>query len=112
MLRSLALDSLLLDARGDVELGARLVLDLLQRRAGLELDERELALLAVDLEDGEVRDDEADAARASQGQGALLNDLGLAVLTVSESSSVYNSSKTPPDLPKLRQNIPRDLWDA
>lgn len=74
------LNSLLLNVGSNVELGSRLVLDLLQRRSGLELDESQLAVLPVNVEDGEVGDDKADAAGSSEGQGALLDDLGLAVL--------------------------------
>jgi hypothetical protein len=65
---------------GNIELGIRLLLDLINSNARCQLSQCQLALDAVDLEDAEVGDDGADAAGARQRQRAVLHDLADAVL--------------------------------
>lgn len=50
--RSTRSDLLLFDPRPDLELGSRLGLDLVERRAGHQLGQRHLSGFSVDLEDG------------------------------------------------------------
>lgn len=71
---------------GDLEGSTGLGLDLLDGDALGGLGEGKTAavlVLAVDLEDGKLGNDGRNDALAGQGQGALLDDLGVAVLIVS-----------------------------
>lgn len=75
---------------GDLEGSTGLLLDLLEGNALGELSEGKAAaalVLAVNLEDSEVGNDGRNDALAGKREGALLDDLRVAVLDVSASSS-------------------------
>eukprot|EP01025_Chloroclados_australasicus_P040009 TRINITY_DN4164_c1_g1_i6.p1 TRINITY_DN4164_c1_g1~~TRINITY_DN4164_c1_g1_i6.p1 ORF type:complete len:316 (+),score=45.89 TRINITY_DN4164_c1_g1_i6:256-1203(+) len=68
------------DGVRDEDFGLGLGLDLVDRHAGGHFGQHEAMLVVVHFEDAQVGDDHVDATLAGQREGALLDDLGLALL--------------------------------
>lgn len=63
-----------------MEFAARLCLHLLHRDTLRQINQRELSILAVDIEGAELRDDLAHCPGTREGERALLQDFGATVL--------------------------------